>query len=81
MPITPECVKLTLHIPTKFENKGHKLRSSFGVVLPKSLPVVELFSDTAVQLLHIHLEKEIKQELSRAVTTRLPEGSFISHQG
>lgn len=49
-----------------------ELRSSFGVVLPKWLPVVELSSDTAVQLLHIHLEKEIKQELSRIVITKLP---------
>lgn len=68
-------------IQRKIENKGHKLRSSFGVVLPKRLPVVELSSDTAVQRLHIHLEKEIKQELSRAVITRLPEEGSIIHQG
>ena len=59
-------------IQTKLENKGDKFRSSFGVVLPKLLPVVELSSDTAVQLLHIHLETEIKQELSRKVITKLP---------
>lgn len=52
-------------IQTTYEYKGDKLRSSFGVVLPKWLPVAELFSDTVVQLLHIHLEKETKKEVNK----------------